>query len=145
MNVNFYVCNDDKRKVNKNLSPVNSITCKIKDNCTLDNPVLIIEKDSLPNIATSNYCYISDFARYYYIHDITLMTGGRIAVKCRCDVLMSFSGSIRSLNGVIERQEHLFNDYIVDEKAPVRSERLISYHQVGSVTGSSILLTVTSG
>lgn len=145
MNVNFYVCNDDRRKVNKSITPVNSISCKIKDDCTLDNPVLIIEKDSLSNFATSNYCYISDFARYYYVEDVTLMTGGRIAVKCRCDVLMSFSGSIKSLNGVIERQEHLFNNYIADDKAPVRSERLISYHQVGSVTGSSILLTVTSG
>lgn len=145
MNVNFYVCNDDKRKVNKNISPTSSVNCKVKDNCTLDNPVIILDKDSVPNWVTSNYCYISDFRRYYFIEDVTLMTGGRIAIKCKCDVLMSFSGSIRSLNGVIERQEYLYNDYITDNNAPVRSERLISYHQVGSVNGSSILLTVTSG
>ena len=45
MNVNFYICTDDRRKVNKSISTVNTINCNIKERCSLDSPVLIIAKE----------------------------------------------------------------------------------------------------
>lgn len=144
MNVNFYVCTDDKRKVTKNLTPLNSLTCNIKDKSSLKNPSLILSKKSFNSINNCNYCYISDFGRYYFIENITLLTAERVLIECKCDVLMSFNGGIRSLNGMIDRQENLHNPYIIDNSVPIRSERIVSYHKIGALEGNSILLTVTN-
>ena len=145
MNVNFYICTDDRRKVNKSISTVNTINCNIKERCSLDSPVLIIAKENFRNWKDANYCYISEYGRFYYIENVIVETATRIEIHCKCDVLMSFASNIRALMGVITRQENIYNDFISDNKAPIRAERIISYHQVGNVNGTSILLTVNGG
>lgn len=147
MLVNFYSCSDDMRKVNKQLNAIKeSLECKIKDECSLEAPYLLLHKSSLTNISRTNYCYIGDFGRYYYIKNINTLKGQLIEVSCICDVLMSFRNEIRALSGMILRQESITNPFIVDEKLPVRTNRIISYKYVGDLGNSNgIALTVNAG
>lgn len=46
------------------------------------------------DLANSNYCYCEEMGRYYYIDDITLMTGNRIILHCSTDVLYTAKDGI---------------------------------------------------
>lgn len=146
MNITLYENYSDNRTVTKNITPLKTIPCKLKNDCTLTNPIIIISKESLNNWVSANYAYIDIFKRYYYINDVKLMTAERIEINLKIDVLMSFADQIKSISGVIDRQEFLTNSYITDEKLPIRSKRTISYKKIGSLGNSStIVLTATGG
>ena len=144
MKIVLYNNYSDKRYVSKNIVSIKSYTCVVKEPCNITNPVVILKYDK--SISNSNYCYLDEFKRYYYITNIQLVTGGRVELTLNCDVLMSFNGNIRQLECVIERQEFLNNPQIIDNELPIRSERLISHKNIGGLGNSStIILTVTGG
>lgn len=102
MNLQIGVCLDDGRTVNKTFTVNATITGQVKSNVDIINPVFIIATPSDINI---NYCYCSDFNRYYYVDNVEVMTGGKVALNCRVDVLKSFANGIKDLNCIIDKQE----------------------------------------
>lgn len=78
------------------------------------------------NILSSNYCYIEDFGRYYYITDITCVAEKIWEVSMTCDVLMSFKEEILELDAFVLRQEFDISPDIPDNKMPVLSEPLLN-------------------
>lgn len=66
------------------------------------------------DISKCNYCYIEELDRYYYITDITIQRNNVWLLSLKCDVLMTFEGGIRALNGTVDRQENKYNGYIPD-------------------------------
>ena len=64
-------------------------------------------------LLTSNYAYISEFGRYYYITNVVCV-GDLFEVHMHVDVLMSFKSGIRSNNAVVSRQEKTYNLYLQD-------------------------------
>lgn len=146
MVVNFYTSFDDKRKVNKLLNTITSLQALVKDESSLNAPTFVLSQSSLTNISRCNYCYCSVFNRYYFINNIKQMKGQCIEVYAKCDVLMSFNSEIRALSGMIVRQENITNPFIIDERIPVRTKRVISYKSVGNIGNESgIALTVNAG
>ena len=65
------------------------------------------------SLLTSNYAYITEFGRYYYITNIVCV-GDLFEVHMHVDVLMSFKGDIRSNSAVVSRQENVYNLYLQD-------------------------------
>lgn len=59
----------------------------------------------LEKLLKSNYCYISDFNRYYYIKDIVSINNNLWEIYMNVDVLMSFKEYILNNEGLIERCE----------------------------------------
>lgn len=53
------------------------------------------------NPSTYNYCYISEFGRYYFINNITSVRNGLWKIDCSVDVLMSYKTSILNLNVIV--------------------------------------------
>lgn len=102
MNLQIGVCLDDGRTVDKTFTVNATITGQVKNNVDIINPVFIIATPSDLNI---NYCYCSDFGRYYYVDNVEVMTGGKVALNCRVDVLKSFANGIKDLNCIIDKQE----------------------------------------
>ena len=142
----FYQNSSDNRKVNKNLSVMKTVDCNVKESSTMENPTVILGRETLSEVARANYAYIDTFQRYYYINDVTVSIGGLIEVHMSIDVLQSFAPSIKSLVGVIERNEYLHSDYIQDSELPTRTQRIISYHYVGAISSeNNIFLTVNGG
>lgn len=100
MQVVFYRNSSEDRHVNKKLTNVDTFDVELKDSCSVQNPVLLLSKYS-----NSNYCYISDFGRYYYIDDITQIRKNLWQYTLRCDVLMSLKNDILNSKAIIERTE----------------------------------------
>ena len=62
---NFLTTTDDNRKVSKNYTVnFSNVACDIYDSCDLYNPTLIVKSN---NVISSNYLYIPNFNRYYFI------------------------------------------------------------------------------
>ena len=105
MNVTFYKNNSSDNTITKNLtSTYGAIACTIKEPISVLNPVVILEYNNY--IEKSNYMYIEEFDRYYYITDIKPLNGSRIQIIGRVDVLMSFKSSILSVPCIIDKQQN---------------------------------------
>lgn len=98
--LNIGTCGDDPRKINKTFSG-SPVTVNIKDGSSIENPIFILDYSS--GYANCNYCYYSDFKRYYYITDIIMTPGGRAEVHCSVDPLMSFKEAINGLTCYLSR------------------------------------------
>lgn len=88
MEVNFYKSYENPLKVNKILTATTVKTIASLGNMSLIEPSFIVDKDN--DVIASNYCYIPDFSRYYFIKNSSIMDGGRILIECNVDVLNSF-------------------------------------------------------
>lgn len=110
MQVVLYVNKSDKRKLEKELIEVASIDCKIKDDCSILNPTLIIQIDSV----AYNYAYIPEFNRYYYIDDIVTLNSRLKEISCSVDVRQSYREQLRNTSAIIARNERYYNQYIPD-------------------------------
>lgn len=110
MQVVLYVNKSDKRKLEKELIEVANIDCKIKDDCSILNPTLIIQIDSV----AYNYVYIPEFNRYYYIDDIVTLNSRLKEISCSVDVRQSYREQLRNTPAIIARNERYYNQYIPD-------------------------------
>lgn len=115
--------------VNKTLSEVVTFEEVIfKEDTSLLNPTIIINGVSnassytIEDIGTSNYFSIPKVNRYYFITDITMMSGGRVAITGKVDVLMSFKTDILGSTQLIVRQEKKTNNYLIDTDIPLSSK-----------------------
>ena len=63
-------------------------------------PDFILNTNSL--VYNANYFFCDFTSRYYYITDIEMMTGGRIVLHSRVDVLMTFRNEILSSSSWVE-------------------------------------------
>lgn len=91
----------------------------LKENTTLEKPTLIIGGLGLASLYKYNYLYIPNFHRYYFIDDRIAMTGKRIQLNCRVDVLMSFKDDILKSKQLVVRQEKKKNLMIQDSMLPL--------------------------
>lgn len=72
----------------RNKSPIATFQIKLKQDMDFINPVILIySEDSIDHV---NYCYISEFNRYYYINHIEQVRKNLYRFKCRVDVLESY-------------------------------------------------------
>lgn len=124
MNVNLYNNSDDNRKLTKDPSFVETVTCGVTNTISITNPVLIL------NTARHdfNYIQIPSFEnRYYFVNDIEILTGGRVRVSCSVDVLYSAKDIILNAPCLVVRSGNGLTD-ITDNKLPVPKVNFIESH-----------------
>ena len=141
--VTFYKNLSDKRVVSKNLETIKTIeNCVYKEDSTILNTNIIVSYDT--DIIQSNYCYISDNNRYYYITEKTKLSGGKILLNCNIDVLMSNKDELLQLTATVDRNENESNAYLIDEnyKALSYKEIVCKSFPQGMTRDSIILMTV---
>ena len=139
--------------VNKTLSEVVTFEEVIfKEDTSLLNPTIIINgvsNDSsytIEDIGTSNYFSIPKVNRYYFITDITMMSGGRVAITGKVDVLMSFKSDILGSTQLIVRQEKKTNNYLIDTDIPLSSKKQVIEHEFGdSISDSGYYILAVNG
>ena len=113
MTIKLYNNLSDKIVVDKNITQQGSdVTGTLRESCSIIDPVIKMSAIGT-YLLSSNYAYISEFGRYYYITNIVCV-GDLFEVHMHVDVLMSFRGDIRSNNAVISRQERNYNLYLQD-------------------------------
>lgn len=123
-----------------------------KEETSLLNPTIIINGVSnsssynIEDIGTSNYFSIPKVNRYYFITDITMMSGGRVAITGKVDVLMSFKSDILGSTQLIVRQEKKTNNYLIDTDIPLSSKKQVIEHEFGdSISDSGYYILAVNG
>lgn len=103
VSVQFGTCSDTNNVINKTATLGTAKSCELKQPCSVEGPIFIVQSSSVSE--TDNYAYCSDFGRYYFITDITELTGNRKAVSCQVDALKSFAADILALEVNVARSE----------------------------------------
>lgn len=129
MQIDFLRTNSEKIKVVKNYSTVKSVSGKLTDGCSIINPVVRVVFDE--NLISANYCYISEFRRYYFITDITVENDTMI-INMHSDVLMNASTDIKNSVGTITRSNKKMND-ITDPLVIQTNEHLTQFRSLGTI------------
>ncbi len=123
-----------------------------KEDTSLLNPTIIINGVSnsssynIEDIGTSNYFSIPKVNRYYFITDITMMSGGRVAITGKVDVLMTFKTDIIGSTQLIVRQEKKTNNFLIDTDIPLSSKKQVIEHEFGeSIVDSGYYILAVNG
>ena len=124
---NLYIINDDKRKLEKNLTNIikENVNIFYKDATEFIRPTIILDYDGTWNMRDCNYIYLSDKNRYYFVKSHKMLAGKIIEYSLEVDVLKSHELGIRQLRCTVLRNENLANGYLHDS-----SYKTYAYQQV---------------
>lgn len=112
MQIILYNNASEPNTINKTISNALTLSGALLEESSIYNPKFRICSNS--DLSQYNYCYIPEFARYYFISEIVIERNGIYNISTKCDVLESFKEKILELEGVIGRQENEFNLYFSD-------------------------------
>lgn len=121
--ISLFKTDSENNRVVKTLNDEKQLFGELRNQTSVLNPSIRIE--SADNISTYNYAYISEFGRYYYITDIVSVRTNCWVVSLRCDVLMSYKDEIKTITGVVVRQESNPNKLLVDRLERIQSDKEI--------------------
>lgn len=127
MVLNFYTTADAPNALTKTTTLIRGIVGAVcKDDCSILSPVFIVKYDAA--LLAANYAYCADFSRYYFITDITVMTGGRLRITARVDVLGTYGAAIKALTALMTRQESEPTE-IVDSYLPLKRNKITKVYE----------------
>lgn len=135
---------DEQNKLNKKVNVLETINAIIKENTSIIDPVFII---NTPSSLIFNYIYCPDWHRYYFVKNITAMTGGRIGVECHVDVLNSFKDDIKKLSVIIDKQESVNKSsrYIDDNSYVLKCDKVLQSYPFPSGFDKQANILITAG
>lgn len=146
MNVTFY--NFSKRRNStKQPSGGTSYTCLLKDDTTTARPQIAIKwNGSSAAPASWNYCYISDFHRYYWV-DSWAYTDRQWVASCTVDVLATYKTEIGASSKYVLRAESAFSLVTADTLYPVKGTPKtgnvnVSMGWASDLSGGSIIVGI---
>jgi len=113
----------DPRVLHKTFNLDITVSVNLKEGCSVLQPHFILDYNS--SYAACNYCYFSDWGRYYYINNIQMLPGNKCQLDCIVDPMQSFNTEIENLRVMVERQEKKRNSMLVDEDYPIESSYLL--------------------
>lgn len=105
------------------------------ESTSIENPTFIIGGvTDIAEFCGINYAYLPRLGRYYFVEDITMETGGRVAFKCSIDVLKTFSKDIDAMgNTLITRQANKRDLLLPDSMLPLKAEKVTQVLSMGSI------------
>lgn len=144
MTITLYNTADDKKKVGKTLTAVQTVeNVKPIEPCDMLNPSFILDGGAV-NAINSNYCHVSIFGRYYFITDHVLLNGARIMIKCKHDPLQNFATALKNSRQLVTRSESIGKPtYIKDDYLPLKPHKEIKI--IPFEGGAFNLNTATTG
>ena len=146
--INLYKFVGDKKQVDKDTNHgstlIETISGDFKQS-TIDllNPVIELEPTSTSTVSKilkeCNYCYVSDFGRYYYIDNMSAKAGTTIELHLSIDPLMSWETEILALaEGIVERNAEAqgSNVYLDDSEIHVYNNPNIQTYDFDYASGN---------
>ena len=119
LEISFYNMKSEKNKIGKTKDLVSTLQGTLKEETSLIDPSIVIEAVSVP---VSNYMYIPEFGRYYFITNIESVRNNLWRIDAHVDVLDSYQNAIKENSALIERQENLYNMYLYDPEFLVQKD-----------------------
>lgn len=121
MNVEFYTCSDDPRKISKTMQSVKSAVCTVYDGCSITSPTIMLRYD--PDIITCNFFRIPEWNRWYSIADYSVDNAKTLYVTGMIDVLYTYKDQILACDATAIRSEGVGRPtYIPDSSLPLYPE-----------------------
>lgn len=145
MELRLYKTLDNENVINKNLSLIHTMVIKLKDKVSIINPTLILSVVNGVDYFQCNYCYLSEFKRYYFIRDIELMSDKNYRMQLEVDVLESFKDDILNSKVLVTRQKNFNPYYDYKPRYEVRKEVDLFFSNTALSDGKTILLTTIGG
>lgn len=93
-----------------------SITCRIKDNCSVLNPVFLLNAYNL------SHNYVKWGSRYYYIDDIVIVGNELAEYHCSTDVMATFKGDIIASSQYVARSAAAADLTVMDSRYPTKAQ-----------------------
>lgn len=100
-------------KIQKSPTVIITVNGTLKDDCSLIDPEVIIDRAEA--ITDANYAYIEAFGRYYFIKNVEAYRTGLWLVSLHCDVLMTYASGILSSPAIVARSSSNFNMMMNDD------------------------------
>ena len=142
MLISLYNTNDSNIVVDKTLTNKIDYEIKIKDTTSVTNPTIILKTKTL---ITSNYAYISDFNRYYYIEKIEVCPNDVYKIALKCDVLKSFKDDIKRSSAYVTQQTTTNKYYDNGYQSEVKKEVDIFKSDYVLEKGTNTILVTIGG
>ena len=140
MLMKMYDTKSSNNVINKVLENEQSFDIKFNDKTDIVNPVVILHS---PTLILSNYAYIPDFNRYYFVDKIELFPNSVYHITLRCDVLESFKDEILASSGFINQQTKNVNKYYNSNyQSEVRKEVDLYNVTISTDVKTTILVTI---
>ena len=119
MTLNLYSTSSEPNRIGKSLTlkVTKTGTLRSSDDGNVINPVIAVGNAS--TVMESNYAYITEYNRYYFITNKRPINNGLVELSLSVDVLESFKTQIKSNTVLIERSEINSNAYLNDNERPV--------------------------
>lgn len=128
MTLIFYTTTDPPNKINKTLVTVATVTnVMLKDNVSILSPVFIMNYNAA--LLSANFVYCETFGRYYFIEDITAISGGRLSIACKVDTLYTYRVSIGNVPAIATRSETAGHTEITDNKLPIAKNKEVKLYE----------------
>lgn len=128
MKINLYAYKGERNVVDKTseLSFRGQLTGTLREECNLIYPRILISSEV--DIYSFNYIRVSEFQRYYFVDNITVIRENLYMIECSVDVLYTYKEAIYNTNAFVDRNEFLFNEDLVDEEIPCTSTPRVSQY-----------------
>ena len=143
MTIKLYYTASDNNQLTKVIELTQTLTGALRNESDVVRPQILIECES---VSDSNYAYIPEFNRYYFIREVESIRNGLWLIQLESDPLMSFRTSISQLEVILQESETSnIDDYLTDSRvwiAKVKDKTSILQFPSGlSETGDFILIT----
>lgn len=126
-NIRIMVNNSASNVAEKDFTTIDTLTGTLRNETSVTNPTIRIEAD-VNTIAESNYFYIPQFHRYYFMKDIRSIRNGLVEISGHCDVLTTAYklGNLNDCMGITKKQQTKWNLYINDGSFKVYQNPIVT-------------------
>ena len=143
MEVRLYKTTSPRKKLVKDLSDGITLTGNLRAQSSVMSPVLQIQDTQ---VIGYNYCYIPDFARWYYINNINALRSNLFELSLGIDVLMTYAEAIRNNYAIVDKVQSIGSAYYyINDGSWVNTNRMkqtiLNYPTGFNDNGEFILIT----
>ena len=138
MSIILYNCLSDGRCTTKNIGAGKTLDCVFRKGTSVLTPIVEINSS---NYSGENYCYITEFERYYFIGNVVDEIGGIAVIPCTVDALSTWWNYFKNNVQLIVRQENddrAKHSLIQDNKRPLKPRGMKGGLQITLQGGENI-------
>lgn len=127
MTLTLYVNTSPTNFVNKTKTVISTVEGVLREGCSIVDPVLDIESSGSPG--TTNYAYLSEYDRFYFVKEWVSIAKGLWRVYLHCDVLSTFwNKGISQSKCICARNSYQRQDDLVDEQMYFTADSLYAVY-----------------